>query len=97
MSSKKKKSTKRVKVIEYRTLENRKNEVKELIKELAKFELSMKYEPVQKLYKEFKKYIDIGERIIINIPFPMISRRIKGVLSNTVNEQVTITLKHEKF
>lgn len=97
MSSKKKKSTKRVKVIEYRTLENRKNEVKELIKELAKFELSMKYEPVQKLYKEFKKYIDTGERIIINIPFPMISRRIKGVLSNTVNEQVTITLKHEKF
>ena len=57
----------------------------------------MKYEPVQKLYKEFKKYIDTGERIIINIPFPMINRRIKGVLSNTVNEKVTIALKHEKF
>jgi|TARA_B100001175_G_scaffold305646_1_gene302912 hypothetical protein len=97
MSSKKKKGTKRIKVIEYRTLENRKNEVKELIKELTKFELNMKYEPVQKLYKEFKKYIDTGERIIINIPFPMINRRIKGILSNTVNEKVTIALKHEKF
>lgn len=97
MSSKKKKGPKRIKTIEYRTLENRKNEVKELIKELSKFELNMKYEPVQKLYKEFKKYIDTGDRIIINIPFPMINRRIKGVLANTVNEKVTIALKNEKF
>ena len=97
MSSKKKKGTRRIKVIEYRTQENRKDEVKELIKELSKFELNMKYEPVQKLYKEFKKYIDTGDRIIINIPFPMINRRIKGILANTVNEKVTIALKHEKF
>ena len=97
MSNKKKKGIKRIKTIEYRTLENRKEKVKELIKELTKFELNPKYEPIKKLYQEFKKYINTGERIIINIPFPMISKRIKGVLSNTVNEEVTITLKHEKF
>jgi len=97
MSNKKKKGIKRIKTIEYRTLENRKEKVKELIKELTKFELNPKYEPIKKLYQEFKKYIKTGDRIIINIPFPMISKRIKGVLSNTVNEEVTIALKHEKF
>tara|TARA_Y100000389_G_C17471238_1_gene531257 strand:- start:9660 stop:9953 length:294 start_codon:yes stop_codon:yes gene_type:complete len=97
MSNKKKKGIKRIKTIEYRTLENRKEKVKELIKELTKFELNPKYEPIKKLYQEFKKYINTGDRIIINIPFPMISKRIKGVLSNTVNEEVTIALKHEKF
>ena len=78
-------------------LEARSENITSKIKELTKFELNPKYEPIKKLYQEFKKYINTGERIIINIPFPMISKRIKGVLSNTVNEEVTITLKHQKF
>tara|TARA_B100001093_G_C26787665_1_gene997422 strand:+ start:917 stop:1210 length:294 start_codon:yes stop_codon:yes gene_type:complete len=97
MSNKKKKTVKKFKKIEYRTQENRKEKVKELIKELSKFELNPKYEPIKELYKQFRKYIDTGDRIIINIPFPMINRRIKGTLANTVNEEVTIALKHEKF
>ena len=33
----------------------------------------------------------------INIPFPEINRRIKGLLAISVNEQVWINLKNEKF
>ena len=64
---------------------------------LSKFELTPRYEPVKELYKQFKQYIDTGDRIEINIPFPMINRRIKGLLAASVNENVWIKLKHEKF
>ena len=91
-------------VIEYRTLENRKNEVKELIKELTKFELYPSYEPVKQLYKEFKKYIDTGERAIIDIPCPnmifrgvCVNMRMKGVLANTVNEKVMMKMEKLKM
>ena len=97
MSNKKKKTIKKFKTIEYRTQENRKEKVKELIKELSKFELNPKYEPIKELYKQFKKYIDTGDRIIINIPFPMINKRIKGHLPDTVNDECFVALKHENF
>ena len=83
---------------------NRKNEVKELIKELTKFELSPSYEPVKQLYKEFKKYIDTGERAIIDIPCPnmifrgvCVNMRMKGVLANTVNEKVMMKMEKLKM
>ena len=37
-----------------------------------------------------------GRRININIPFPMINKRIKGVLTDTINEQCWIKLEHER-
>ena len=39
----------------------------------------MTYEPVKLLYKKFKEYITEGQRIVVNIPFPEINRRIKGI------------------
>ena len=96
-SNKKIKKEKRIKTIQYRTKEQRKNEIKEVLNHLNEFELNPKYEPIKKLYELFKQYIDIGERIIVNIPFPMINRRIKGVLANSINEEVSIILLQEKF
>jgi len=46
---------------------------------------------------KFKEYISKGERIIINIPFPEINRRIKGVLAINKTEDVTVALMNEKF
>lgn len=82
---------------EYRTKEERQNEVKKILRQLTQFDLNMKYEPVKKLYKKFKEYISEGERLIINIPFPEINRRIKGVLAINKREEVTIGLLNEKF
>jgi hypothetical protein len=94
---KKNKPKKEKKEIVYRTKEQRQQEVREILKQLSKFELTPRYEPVKDLYKQFKQYIDTGDRIEINIPFPMINRRIKGLLAASVNENVWIKLQNEKF
>ena len=94
---KKNKPKKEKKEIVYRTKEQRQQEVREILKQLSKFELTPRYEPVKDLYKQFKQYIDTGDRIEINIPFPMIKRRIKGLLAASVNEDVWIKLQNEKF
>ena len=81
---------------EYRTKEERQNEVKKILNQLTHFDLNTKYEPVKKLYQKLKEYISEGERLIINIPFPEINRRIKGVLAINKREEVAIGLLGEK-
>ncbi len=98
MGNNKKNKRKRVrKEIVYRTEEQRKGEVKEILLQLSKFELTPQYEPVKELYLKFNEYIKDGQRMVINIPFPMINRRIKGLLAISVNEEVWIKLEKEKF
>jgi len=94
---KKNKPKKEKREIVYRTKDERREEVRTILKQLSKFELTPRYEPVKELYKQFKRYIDTGDRIEINIPFPMINRRIKGLLAASVNENVWIKLQNEKF
>ena len=94
---KKKKKKKEKKEIVFRTKEERRNEVATIIKQLSEFELNMVYEPIRKLYMIFKKYINEGSREEINIPFPEINRRIKGVLAISVKEEVWVSLRNEKF
>ena len=83
--------------VEYKTKEQRKEDVKNIIKELNKFELTLRYEPVKKLYAHFKDFIDNGNLVKVNIPFPMINRRIKGNLMPNVKADSVITLVKEKF
>ena len=92
-----KKEKKEKRKIVYRTKEERQEEVKEILKQLSEFDLNIKYEPIKKLYSLFKEYVQEDKRIEINIPFPEINRRIKGLLAISVNEEVWINLKHEKF
>jgi hypothetical protein len=97
MGKKKDKPKRQKKEIVYRTKEERQNEVKVIISKLSSFNLNTTYDPIKKLYAKFKEYISEGERMEINIPFPEINRRIKGLLAISVNEQVWINLKNEKF
>ena len=83
--------------VEYKTKDQRKEDVKNIIKQLNKFELTLRYEPVKKLYAHFKDFIDNGNIIKVNIPFPMINRRIKGNLMPNVKADSVITLVKEKF
>ena len=85
---KKNKPKKEKKEIVYRTKEQRQQEVREILKQLSKFELTPRYEPVKDLYKQFKQYIDTGDRIEINIPFPIADVDIVGVLATDVKERV---------
>ena len=94
---KKNKKKREKKEIIYRTKDERRGEVSTILEQLSKFELTPRYEPVKELYQQFKDYIENGTRLIISIPFPMINRRIKGLLAISVNEQVWIKLEPEKF
>ena len=96
-NKKKRKVKKEKKEPEYRTKEERQSEVKNILEQLSEFQLNVTYEPVKKLYLKFKEYISDGERLIVNIPFPEINRRIKGVLAINKREDVTIALLNEKF
>ena len=96
-NKKKRKVKKEKKEPEYRTKEERQAEVKHILEQLSEFNLSPAYDPVKKLYLKFKEYISEGERLIVNIPFPEINRRIKGVLAINKREDVTIALMNEKF
>ena len=97
MGKKDRKPKRQKKEIVYRTKEERQNKVKEILSQLSNFDLNIKYEPIKKLYEKFKEYIQEGNRIEVNIPFPEINRRIKGVLAISVREEVWINLKNEKF
>ena len=85
------------KKIQYKTKEQRKEDVRNIIKELNKFELTLRYEPVKKLYAHFKDFIENGNVVKVNIPFPMINRRIKGNLMPNVKADSVITLVKERF
>tara|TARA_Y100000389_G_scaffold132769_1_gene130232 strand:- start:205 stop:492 length:288 start_codon:yes stop_codon:yes gene_type:complete len=81
----------------YRTIEERKNEVRKIKEVLDEHQLSIEYEPIKKLYNIMFNYIKTGERIIVNIPFPEINKRIEGVLAVNIREEVALRLKYEKF
>lgn len=97
INNKKKKVKRKKKQIEYRTKKERQDEITEILIQLTQFNLDMTYAPVKLLYKKFKEYITEGQRIVVNIPFPEINRRFKGVLAISKNEDVTIALLNEKF
>jgi len=97
-NNKKRKNQKKVKkAIIYRTKEQRQLEVKNIVKQLCELDLNSKYDPIKQLYQLFKNYITEGERLLVNIPFPEINRRIKGLLAISVNEEVWLKLEKEKF
>jgi len=77
------------------TKEERKAESRIIINKLTELELTVAYEPIKELFIILQKYVNEGGKIKINIPFPMIEKRIKGLLPDTVNEKCWIKLVHE--
>jgi hypothetical protein len=80
-----------------RSKEERKIEAHKVVSKLNELQLTVAYEPIKELFTILKDYINNGGKMEVNIPFPMINKRIKGLLPDTVNEQCFIALKHEEF
>ena len=94
---KKNKPKREKKEMVYRTRDQRHEEVKNILMQLSEFQLKPTYEPIKELYSLFKTYIDEGKRAEINIAFPEIGRRIKGLLASSVREEVWVRLEKEKI
>ena len=94
------KKTKRIKSVNSQILlteELRSKEARIIIDKLTELQLTINYDPIKKLFIILQNYIKNGEKTNVNIPFPMINKRIKGILSDTVNEKCWIKLEHEQF
>ena len=94
------KKTKRIKSVNSQILlteELRSKEARIIIDKLTELQLTIDYDPIKKLFIILQNYIKNGEKTNVNIPFPMINKRIKGILSDTVNEKCWIKLEHEQF
>jgi hypothetical protein len=90
--SKKKKAEKAQRSIEYRSKEERQDEAKNVLAKLCELRLNSDYDEVKELISILQTYIQTGERIEINIPFPAIGRTIKGVLAINKQEQVVVMM-----
>jgi hypothetical protein len=92
--NKKNKRDKKIPIL--RTEEERKCEVRIIIDKLTELQLTIAYDPIRQLFIILKDYVKNGGRIQINIPFPMINKRIKGILADTINEPCCVKLEEEK-
>lgn len=81
----------------YRTIDERKIEVRKIINQLNDLQLTTMYEPINQFYTIMFNYIRTGERTIVNIPFPQMNKRIEGVLATNIREEVALRLKYEKY
>lgn len=96
MTKKKEKNGKRVKVPIYRTKEERQEEGRIIIQKLTTLQLFISYPAIKILFEKLREYISEGKRMLINIPFPELNRRIKGVLADNKHEEVWIRLEYEE-
>lgn len=90
--TKKKKAEKAKRSIEYRSKEERQDEAKKILAKLCELRLNYDYDEVKELISNLQTYIQSGERMEINIPFPAIGRTIKGVLAVNKREQVVVMM-----
>jgi hypothetical protein len=77
-----------------RTKEERRIETNSIIKSLNDLKINTGYSEVRELYKCIQSYVNDGIRQEIDIPFPAISRRIKGVLALNKKEKVWVKLEY---
>jgi hypothetical protein len=76
---------------EQRTKEQRISQTTPIIKKLSELKISAAEHPeIRSLLQHIQRYILTGERIEINIPFPIADVEIKGVLAPDLNERVWV-------
>ena len=75
----------------YRTKEQRISEIKPIIEKLTELKIkASEHEEIRELLTKIQVYIQQGERIEIDIPFPIADVEIKGVLATELKERVWI-------
>ena len=75
----------------YRTKEERIKEIKPIIEKLTELKIkASEHEEIRELLTKIQVYIQQGERIEIDIPFPIADVDIKGVLATELKERVWI-------
>jgi hypothetical protein len=78
-------------MVVYRTKEQRISEIKPIINKLSELKIkASEHEEIRELLTKIQIYIQQGERIELNIPFPIADVDIKGVLATDIKERVWV-------
>jgi len=81
----------------HRTKEQRISEVKPIIMKLSELNIkAAEHEEIRDLLHKIQTYIQHGERIEINIPFPIADVDIKGLLATDVKERVWVKFTRDE-
>ena len=76
-----------------RSKDERKQQVKPILEKLTELKLlASEHDEIKELFKITSVYVKDGERQVINIAFPAISRRIKGVLETNTSKDSCIRM-----
>ena len=78
-----------------RTKNERQAEVKIIINKLTELQLTTIYEPIRSLFISLRNYVENGENVKINIPFPEIHKNIVGYLPINNKQKCWVKLTSE--
>ena len=95
-TDKKKKMKDKMKQDRKRNEQERRFETLNIIYQLKQNNITSKYPAIRTLLELMNTYVIYGDRIEVNIPFPEMKKRIKGVLASHKYEEVVVVLKHDE-
>ena len=81
---------------EYKTKEERQEQVKTIVSEITRLGLSTQNEPIKELYACLRRYVEDDTVVKINIPFPDIERTIVGELKVGKREECVVCFQANK-
>ena len=77
-----------------RTIEERRHETLNIIYQLRQNNLTSEYPAIRKLLEYLSEYVENGDTIEIDIPFPEHNKHIRGKLPAYRNETPVVVMKH---
>ena len=78
---------------QFRTEQERRFETLNIIYQLKQNGLSSEFPAIKELLEKLNLYVLVGQRMVINIPFPEKQKLITGVLATHKREEVVVVMK----
>ena len=72
--------------------EERQAEVRPIIEKLTELKISVLEPPIKELFTKMRLFVQIGEKIEINIPYPKTNQIIEGVLHPKIGKRTWVKM-----
>lgn len=75
-----------------KTQEERQAEVRPIIEKLTELNITVMEPPIKELFSKMRLFVQIGEKIEINIPYPKTNQIIEGVLHPKIGKRTWVKM-----
>ena len=72
--------------------EERQAEVRPIIEKLTELKISVLEPPIKELFTKMRLFVQIGEKIEVNIPYPKTNQIIEGILHPKIGKRTWIRM-----